>query len=203
MELKQKLSEQIQIKEKTGFPVLHDPIFSKNQVFSQQLQELNEQEKAINESYQELESEKEYEIEDSYAVESLVQDAYVLCNDLENEWKSIVIAVKTGDYDYNTNLKKKQKDYLRNVLGDRAWEVKDLIDKFIEDKIHDKSLFGNYEELYEQIEKAEEKTKVEARKLRSMCRYLAKTVTKKIKIEEEEIIPSIIPTSVNIPDARA
>lgn len=144
---------------------------------------------------------------ESFGDESLIADAFELKNTITTEWNEIVLGVKNGDWDHDMRLALAKSDYMDTKVYDRAWEVKDMIEKLLGVK-HlslsqvvcpaNKSLGikeFDYRKIFIEMQTPENLGKNACRLLVSLCRLMGKCVHKQITFEQVETIEPEITTS--------
>lgn len=85
------------------------------------------------------------------------------------------------------------------IVLERAWEVNDIITTFVDGGYQPKTLFGNYESIYNDINDTTGKDR--ARNLIRLARLMGKCVTPEVIQRKQELVESVIPGSANIRDA--
>lgn len=160
-----------------------------------------------------IEPETEKESTESFGDESLISDAFELKNTITTEWNEIVLGVKNGDWDHDMRLELEKSDYMNTKVYDRAWEVKDMIEKLLGGKhlsltqvvcpanrsLGIKEL--DYRKIFVDMQTPENHGKNSCRLLVSMCRLMGKCVHKQITFEAVETIEPEITTSSGIREA--
>ncbi len=112
---------------------------------------------------------------------ALIEDAFDLREKIKEEWDTIVIATPTGiDPDEDTKLEIKKEQYFEEVVYDRAWEVKALIETIIESGNQPITLFADLEDQFEELTKAKDKDA--CRKLRALTMKLEKCLPSSFEI---------------------
>ncbi len=153
------------------------------------------------------EPETEKESTESFGDESLIADAFELKNAIIKEWNTIVLGTKTGDFDLDMRLELAKNDYENTKVYDRAWEVKDMIEKLLGAK-HlsltqvvcpaNRSLGTeelDFRKIFIEMQTPENHGKNACRLLVSMCRLMGKCVHKQITFNEIETIEPEMATS--------
>lgn len=118
------------------------------------------------------------------------------------EWDEIVLGKKTGDFEQELKLEKAQSDYFDGtsaIIYDRAWEVHDIIMTLIEGKYQPRSLFGNFDEIYQKIGMLTGRDC--ARELVKLARLMSRCVSPETVERQEDIVESTIPATALMKNA--
>ncbi len=156
---------------------------------------------------------KLHDADPDYGDESLIADASELKLTISSEWNNIILGKRTGDFDHDMQIDLQKQDYYSTDVYDRAYEVKDMIEKLLEAKylsptqvvIPENTELGipncDYRELYSEIHSPNNYGKQSCRLLLSMTKLMGRCLHKVVSFDEVETIETEIPQSANIQDA--
>lgn len=115
------------------------------------------------------------------------------------EWDDIVLGKTSGDFERTLDLQMQQRDYFTTIVYERAWEVHDIITTFVEGKYQPETLFGNYKQIYEQLQTKNGKEC--ARDLVRLARLMSRCVSPEVTMRTEEIVESTVPAQAMMKNA--
>ena len=171
--------------------------------------------KEVTEAFENIKTtvDKLHDADPDYGDESLIADASELKLTIMTEWNSIILGKRTGDFDHDMQIDLQKQDYYSTDVYDRAFEVKDQIEKLLEAKylaptqviIPENIELGipacDYRELFKAIHSPNNYGKESCRLLLSMSKLMGKCLHKVVSFDEVETIEPEIPQSSNIQDA--
>lgn len=122
-----------------------------------------------------------------------------LYNQIMDEYENIILARKNYDFDHDSALELEKQEYYDQTVYERAWEVNDIIDTLIEGGYQKKTLFGNYKEIYVDLQGKQGKECV--RNLVRLARLMSRCVSPEVLVNTEDVIESTIPGNASMRDA--
>ena len=142
--------------------------------------------------------------------ESLLADASNLKTTIETEWNKIILGKRTYDFDHDVQLEIQKQDYYDSDVYDRAWEVKDIIEKLLNAKylavsqvvIPENKELGiakvDYRQVYRDIQEPVNHGKNSCRLLLSLTRLMGNCIHRSITFDEIETLEPEVTVSSGV-----